>query len=96
MDLEVSNIQEKLEEGEFEAVYWKELGTCLGMKAGRLKTLAATYEGNLAHGHALALVDVLDRWLRSDREAKWNSLADAMDKIRFPKVALELRKLVPK
>ena len=94
--MDVSNIQEKLAEGDFEAGEWKELGTNLGIKPGGLKTLAATYEGNIAHGHGLALVDVLDKWMRSDREASWNKLADAMDRIKFPKVARELRSQVPK
>ena len=79
----------------FEAGNWKQLGMSLGMKPGVLKTLAATYEGNLAHSHALALVDVLDKWLHLERKPKWDTLADAMTRIKFPKVARELRKLVP-
>ena len=93
MELDVSSIHEKLAEGEFEAADWKQLATCLGMKPGSIRTLSATYEGNLAHSHALALVDVLDRWIRFEREASWSVLADAMYKIGFPKIAKKLRDL---
>ena len=95
MELDVSSIHEKLAEGEFEAADWKQLATCLGMKPGSIRTLSATYEGNLAHSHALALVDVLDRWIRFQKKPSWDDLADAMDKIGFPKVAQGLRKPVP-
>ena len=61
------------------------------MKPGSIRTLSATYEGILAHSHALALVDVLDKWIRFERKASWSGLADAMDKISFPKVAKKLR-----
>ena len=90
-ELTVNSIHDVLSEDDFDESNWQLLGTNLGLSTSRLKGIAATHIGNLSGAQVHALIAVLSAWLRHDIGASWKNLAEALQKIGYPKIAATIR-----
>ena len=87
----MNSIHDVLNEEDFDESNWQLLGNNLGLSAARLKGIEATHIGNLSGAQVHALIAVLSMWLRHDLGACWDRLAQALQKIGYPKIAAAIR-----
>ena len=74
-ELDVKNILNVLHEAEFADGDWFQLGQQL-IKHSALKTIEANHSGG-SH----CMIDTISQWLRTDLEASWVKLAEAVTKV---------------
>ena len=70
-----------------EVVDWHQLGVLLGIKPFRLQEVRMNHPHDAHH----CKVAMLDGWLRSDVEASWEKLAQALEKMDQAPVAMAIR-----
>lgn len=85
-DMSVNNLISLLKDVSAE---WERVGLELGVKWSKIKQIAKS------RNHAdpqLCMADLLDYWLRNDRDVSWEKVASALDEIEIRDVALKIRK----
>ena len=76
MELNDRNILNVLHEAEFADAHWELLGNEL-IKRSALLTIRANRHGD----SSLCMIDTISQWLRTDTEASWEKLAEAVAKV---------------
>ena len=74
-ELKISNIM-GLFQGEFPASNAKNLGTYLDIPLAKIEEFR---QNNIGNAEAM-LIDVLNYWLKNDKEKSWSKLAEAVKK----------------
>ena len=77
-ELNQRNILNVLHEAEFTDADWELLGQQLMIKQSILSTIGA----NRQHQASLCMIDTISQWLRTDTEASWGKLAEAVAKVQ--------------
>ena len=73
IQLDERNVLNVLQGAKFSAGHWEQLGLQL-IDCTSLTTIAANHRGN----STLCMSDTVSQWLRTDTEASWENLADAV------------------
>ena len=78
MELSEGNILNVLQKAEFSDADWELLGQQLMIKQASLSTIRANryYQANFC------IIDTISQWLRTDTEASWEKLAEAVAKMK--------------
>ena len=77
MELNDKNILNVLHKAGFADAHWELIGIQLMIKRSALSTIAA----NRHYQASLCMIDMISQWLRTDTEASWEKLTEAVAKL---------------